>query len=469
MSHVNHQIGRISYGRYIAFVLACVDLFLFNLCLIITSNQFIPSIANYAEVIALIAIMNLLWGILGFNFNLFEAKRLFRLSKIVMNIWKMVLLHFLITYVATSILLPPETLSNEFFIWNYALLGLVIPSNKVASLFALRKYRQYGYNYKNVVILGANERGFRLYQYIQDNPSLGLKFKGFLDDHTSFLLYADMVKGSIHDAQSYCKEASINEIFCALPNDQLDMVPQLISFADNNMIRFRMIPEFPIPMVKGSFSFFDQIPVLTPRREPLESHYNRLVKRVFDVLFSAFALGILSFTVFPAIAAAIKFSSPGPILFSQKRSGKNNEEFFCLKFRSMHCNDQSDTLQATENDDRITPVGRFLRRTNLDELPQFWNVLCGDMSVVGPRPHMVKHTEEYAPMIDKYMVRHFVKPGITGWAQVNGFRGQTEEPELMQKRIEHDMWYVENWDIFLDMRIVLLTVFNMIKGEENAR
>jgi putative colanic acid biosynthesis UDP-glucose lipid carrier transferase len=210
------------------------------------------------------------------------------------------------------------------------------------------------------------------------------------------------------------------------------------------------------------------IPLMTIRREPLQAAYNRALKRVFDIFFS---LAIL-LTIFPilyiVVGILIKLSSPGPILFTQKRTGLYGQDFMCYKFRTMKVNEDTDLLQAVKNDPRKTKIGDFLRRTNLDEFPQFINVLLGNMSVVGPRPHMLKHTNQYSVLIDKYMVRHLVKPGVTGWAQVTGYRGETKTLEQMEGRVKRDVWYIENWTFFLDIKIIVVTVLNMFKGEKNA-
>lgn len=168
------------------------------------------------------------------------------------------------------------------------------------------------------------------------------------------------------------------------------------------------------------------------------------------------------------VAVAVKLSSPGPVFFRQKRTGYRGREFQCFKFRTMRLNSDSDSLQATEKDPRKTKVGNFLRHSSIDELPQIWNVFIGDMSLVGPRPHMLSHTEEYSRLIDKYMVRHMVKPGITGWAQVNGYRGPTHELWQMEKRVKYDVWYIEHWSMLLDLKIMVRTVINALKGESNA-
>lgn len=210
------------------------------------------------------------------------------------------------------------------------------------------------------------------------------------------------------------------------------------------------------------------IPLLSIRNEPLQSVSKRAVKRTFDIAFSTLVLLLFYPVLYIVVGMLIKLSSPGPILFKQKRTGIYGKEFDCYKFRTMKVNKDADLVQAVKNDPRTTKIGSFLRRTNLDEMPQFLNVLFGDMSVVGPRPHMLKHTEQYSKLIDKYMVRHLVKPGITGWAQITGYRGETKTLEQMEGRVKRDVWYIENWSFFLDLKIIFVTVLNMFRGEKNA-
>lgn len=239
-------------------------------------------------------------------------------------------------------------------------------------------------------------------------------------------------------------------------------------FAESHAIHFYIIPgTTPYIHRRLHFDRIGDVPILSIRQEPLESPINEAIKRGFDILFSSVAL-LFSPIIFIPVAIAIKCSSPGPVFFKQKRTGLRGKEFNCYKFRTMKLNNNSDKVQATKDDPRITRVGEFLRKTSIDELPQFWNVLKGDMSVVGPRPHMIKHTEEYSKLIDTYMVRHLIKPGITGWAQVNGYRGETKELWQMKMRVQYDVWYIENWDFFFDLKIIYLTVLNAIKGEKNA-
>ena len=195
---------------------------------------------------------------------------------------------------------------------------------------------------------------------------------------------------------------------------------------------------------------------------------NRFKKRVFDLIFSSLVIIFVLSWLYPILAVLIKIQSKGPVLFKQQRSGINDQPFWCYKFRSMRMNDDSHKKQATKGDPRITSIGNFLRKTSLDEMPQFFNVFLGSMSVVGPRPHMLRHTEEYSAVISQYMVRQFVKPGITGWAQVNGYRGETKDDSAMESRVEHDIWYLEHWSSLLDIQIIFMTVINVFHGEENA-
>jgi putative colanic acid biosynthesis UDP-glucose lipid carrier transferase len=204
------------------------------------------------------------------------------------------------------------------------------------------------------------------------------------------------------------------------------------------------------------------------RTEPLNDVSNRIKKRLFDVGVSLLVIIFILSWLIPIMAILILLESRGPVFFVQERSGRDNQPFKCYKFRSMRVNKDANSKQATRNDSRMTRIGRIMRRTNIDEFPQFINVLKGEMSIVGPRPHMLKHTEDYSKVIGQYMIRQFLTPGITGWAQVNGFRGETKTIMQMQQRVEHDIWYMENWSIWLDVRIMFLTVYNTFKGNKNA-
>ena len=257
-------------------------------------------------------------------------------------------------------------------------------------------------------------------------------------------------------------------MYCAVPENKKNDVQHIISLAERNAIDFYYVPQFS-KYISRRFEIenFGPVPVLSVHPQPLNNPVNKAVKRLFDLVVSSLFL-LLSPIIFIPIAIGVKLSSPGPVFFRQQRTGYRGKSFECLKFRSMRVNDKSDTLQATKDDPRKTKFGNFIRKTSLDELPQFINVLRGDMSIVGPRPHMVQQSHQYSELIDKYMLRHTIKPGITGWAQVNGFRGPTDELWKMEKRVEFDVWYAENWNFMLDMKIMFLTVVNAIIGDQNA-
>ena len=455
-----------TYGHYLSLIFFIVDLLLLNASYLLVAYSKPGNIITVSTKNLLFAIVyNFTWIALTFLFKRYEIGRNFSLINVFYKSIKITVTHFLI--ISSLIQFSGYFRLNDYYIFvNYILLLTVAPTSRIALLLALKHYRKLGYNYKKVVIVGAGEKASELYTFIKNNPDLGFKFCGFFSDERQL---NDQYKGSIFDVYSYCLYNEVNEIFCVLSPIESDKIASLMTFADNNLIRIRLIPDFGIAINrKLEIGFYDNLPVLTPRHEPLERTTNRIVKRSFDILFSLFVILVIFPFVFPILGLLIKLSSRGPIFFKQLRSGKNNKCFYCYKFRTMVVNEESEKLQAVKNDYRVTKLGELLRKTNLDELPQFFNVLVGDMSVVGPRPHMLFHTEQYSKIINRYMVRHLVKPGITGWAQVNGYRGNTKDTSLMEKRIQYDMWYLENWNIWLDIKIVLMTTFNSLKGEKNA-
>lgn len=275
--------------------------------------------------------------------------------------------------------------------------------------------------------------------------------------------------GKLDEIKAYVTKNKINEIYYSLTDNTDNAITDLIVFSEKNMVRFFIIPEF-FNYIRRRFilRFIDSVPVVSLRNEPLVHLPNRFIKRGFDIVFSLLVILIIFPPVFLIIGSLIKLSSPGPLLFKQKRTGQRGISFNCYKFRSMRLNSNSDKQQATKDDPRITKIGAFIRKTSIDELPQFFNVLKGDMSVVGPRPHMLKHTEEYSRLIDKFMIRHLVKPGITGWAQVTGYRGETKTLNDMEGRVQKDVWYIENWSFLLDLKIIAKTLINAFKGEKMA-
>ncbi|MBL8009160.1 MAG: undecaprenyl-phosphate glucose phosphotransferase [Flavobacteriales bacterium] len=324
---------------------------------------------------------------------------------------------------------------------------------------------------KDLIIVGEGPAAEEIFQYCQDQTVRGYRFRGLFNDQEVRGPLGAHRLGDVEAAKAFAVQNRIDIVYCALPGTRRADITDLMEFCERNTIRFRVIPSVDsfIPVVKTTdLEFHGSVPVSKLRREPLDHRANRAWKRTFDIVFSALVILLVFSWLFPILALLVKLSSPGPVFFRQQRLGRDNKEFACWKFRSMRVNAEADTKQATKNDPRVTRVGAFLRKSNLDEMPQFFNVLMGQMSVVGPRPHPLRLNDQYRDIIDKYMVRHFVRPGITGWAQVNGFRGETRTPELMERRIELDVWYLENWSFWLDVRIVVKTVTNMLGKDPNA-
>lgn len=327
--------------------------------------------------------------------------------------------------------------------------------------------RRRGRNYVSVVIIGTGSTAVRLAEAMQKDPGYGYRILGFFDD-TRQKSFGGKYLGRIETLRDYVAKNRVQEIFYAAPGEDEETLSRVVKVADDNVIPFYYVPQIS-RYVSRNFVVHNlgSLPVMSTLRNPLKNPLNKALKRCFDILFSTVVL-IFSPLIFIPVAIGIKMSSPGPIFFRQERTGLQGRCFNCLKFRTMRVNSDADSKQATADDPRKTPFGDFLRRTSIDELPQFINVLLGDMSVVGPRPHMVKQTEDYTRIIDKYMVRHAIKPGITGWAQISGYRGLTDELWKMEKRVEYDVWYIEHWNFFLDLKIIFRTVVNAFKGEENA-
>lgn len=356
-----------------------------------------------------------------------------------------------------------------FIVYYYILLFILFTIWRVLARETLKIYRRKGHNYKRVVIVGAGKNGMELYAEMKKEMAYGYNVYGFFDDNILLKTTLPNYLGMTHEVEDFVLENNIDEIYCTLPNSQDEKIMRMLNFAEKHMIRFYIVPEFSRYVKKQlDLDSVESIPVMAVRSEPLQSIHNQIIKRTFDIVFS-FCFLITLFPVFYVIyGILIKLSSPGPIIFKQTRTGIYGKSFDCYKFRSMKMNEDADERQAEKDDPRITKIGQFLRRSNLDEIPQFYNVLKGDMSVIGPRPHMVKHTELYSSFIDKYMVRHLIRPGISGWAQVNGYRGETRTAEQMEGRVRYDVWYLENWSFILDLKILAITILNMFKGEKNA-
>ena len=405
--------------------------------------------------------ISIAWIAIAFMIKFYAIYRYTKVTHILKLLFSQFFFYGLIVYAFIGFFKQPN-MSRLALAKYIAFVFIAVFVLKFISYFLLMKYRErVKSNLRNVVVIGDNKKTQQLIGVFIDRVEYGYNFKKqFSIKDNSF---------NIMDCFLYIVKNNIDEIYCSiseLNNNQLDA---FINFADNNLKTLKFLPDNKnIFSKKLKFEYYDYLPILSLRDIPLHSPINAFIKRTFDVVFSIIVIfGILIWFA-PILALLIRLESKGPIFFIQKRTGFDNKEFQCFKFRSMAINEEADAKQAGKNDMRVTKIGRFIRRTSIDELPQFYNVLFGNMSVVGPRPHMLKHTDEYANKVDKYMLRHFVKPGITGLAQVRGYRGEIERDSDIQNRIKFDIFYVENWSFLLDLKIIFQTILNGIAGEEKA-
>lgn len=435
---------------------------------LIVDKSYIAWIAN-KNYLPIVLVFNLIWLLSANVTRLYEHVLNKDSIKTYRGVFKTYLLFVSLICFTVLIIIGTKAyfITRQYLFYALALFGFLLGTWKLIFLAIRRSDRALLTDFRQAVIVGGGRIGKDLYNFVTQNPERGYLIKGIFDD-TSVGVEQSLYLGGVNQCISYVKENRIDEIFCTLPNSESEKIERLMLDADKNLIRFKLIPEFYYTHKPTFVQNFGHIPVISIRPEPLENMLNRFIKRVFDIVFSIFVILFVFSWLFPILAILIKTSSPGPIFFVQTRSGRDNEPFKCYKFRSMRVNSDSDSKQATKDDVRKTKVGAFLRRTNLDELPQFFNVILGNMTIVGPRPHMLKHTEEYSKLIDQFMVRHFLKPGITGWAQVNGLRGETKTTEDMLQRVEADVWYLENWSFLLDLKIIFLTFYGTFKGDKNA-
>lgn len=348
-----------------------------------------------------------------------------------------------------------------FMVASFTLITLF----KYLLFYYLKKYRIVtGSNFRNAVIIGYTPESIRLKELFETRNDYGYRFLGYFSDKKS----NSNIKGKLVDLQNYILANNVDEIYCSLNEITNEQLKDLVDFADENNKVIKFIPDTKEIFSKNlKIEYYEFFPVLSLRKTMLHDPTTKTFKRIFDIFFSSVVIiGLLSWLT-PLLALLIKIESSGPIFFKQGRPGIDEKEFFCYKFRSMKINITTER-EASKNDPRVTKIGRFLRKTSIDEMPQFLNVLLGEMSVVGPRPHLWSQNKAYGNKIKKYMVRHYVKPGITGLAQVRGFRGEIETDDDMINRIKYDVFYIENWSLLLDIKIIVQTVINIFKGEDKA-
>lgn len=358
---------------------------------------------------------------------------------------------------------------RTFLIYTYLFftLFLFLERSLIRKFFI--RIRANRFNQRNVLLIGSGQTMVKLYHTLS-HPAYGYNIVGvFYDEEGVSPELQPLYLGKIDQIYEWLSSHSeIQEIYGNFPKEKRGLINIISKFCDNHLIHFYYVPTFDIYAGKLAFHFVEDIPVVARREEPLSNPTNKFVKRAFDLICSLLFLVLVFPWIYIVVGIIIKITSPGPIFFKQERTGINGRIFKCYKFRSMKVNDDADTVQATKDDPRKYPFGDFMRKTNIDELPQFINVFRGEMSMVGPRPHMLRHTEEYSKLINRFMVRHLAKPGITGLAQVSGFRGETRHLDDMEGRVKKDIKYIENWTFFLDIKIMIKTLTNMVGGEKNA-
>ena len=443
------------YSGYLRPISYLIDLVIINLLALL---YFFRDVNPYVFVL----FISLSWIVLSISSKFYEVYRYTREVTIITLIVRQLILFILLVFAfngfnATLNAEPPAIL--KYVISSFALITLF----KFAIYYLLQKYRaDFGGNYRSTVIIGKNKSTEALKQFFQNNPEYGYSFKRMFN-------LKEKPKEALNECLQFISNERVDEIYCSISELSTSQINGIVDFADNNIKILKFIPDNKgIFSKKLKYEYYDYLPILSLRNIPLQDSINQVVKRLFDIICSSLVIIFILSWLTPIIAILIKLESKGPVFFKQSRNGFNYKEFDCYKFRSMMPNSTAHLYQATRDDDRVTRVGRFIRKTSIDELPQFFNVLFGDMSVVGPRPHMVSHTDMYAKRIDKFMVRHFVKPGITGLAQISGYRGEVETDKDIIGRVKYDIFYIENWSLLLDLKIIFQTFLNIVKGEEKA-
>ncbi|MBP9120187.1 MAG: exopolysaccharide biosynthesis polyprenyl glycosylphosphotransferase [Ignavibacterium sp.] len=449
------------------------DLVLLNLSFIISAilAQSLQTLLDRDYMFILLLLLNIVWfvnaNLSGFYLDFFTRSFSFQFF----NILKTTL--FQVGLTVLFIFLTKEDLFTRNFILLYGLfLTLSISLRTAIFKNVLISLRRKGKNIRNLLVIGAEEVGKNFKETITRNPDFGYHFSGFLDNTSK----DDEVIGVLDQLDEKIKEKEIDEVIITLSSQPPELLDEIIRVCNINAVRIHIIPDyFRFLSSRFQISSIGNFPIITARQEPLEEANRRFLKRTFDIIFSSIVLIFLLSWLYPILALLIKLDSKGKVLFIQKRVGVKNDLFECYKFRTL----SSESSRETEifkpvlmGDKRVTGIGNFLRKSNIDELPQFFNVLKGDMSVVGPRPHAIPYQDLYGKIFEEIKMRHNVRPGVTGWAQVNGLRGDIEDEKENNRRtimrMKYDLWYIENWTMRLDLQIILMTIWQMIKGDTKA-
>ncbi len=447
-------------GVTIRFGLFIGDLLLLNLAILLSYTVLRIDIldAERANSIYLIIFSNLAWLFLIVVSAPYQVSRNWGFSKIIKSQLSFIIIHLLV--VASLIILYKKSYQPEQIGLMYLLFAVSFSLWKLLVLYA-SSLTSGGSAVRKFIILGEPNLAREVRRHFMQHSDLGYRFYGFFEKNTE--------EWPLEHAKAFCEKNNIDELFCCLPEMTHNELRKMIDFGMDSLIKVKLVSDHrSFEQRTLVLERYDEIPVFDISTIPLDNHLNQHLKRAFDIGFAVLASVFILSWLIPVLGILIKRDSPGPILFRQLRSGRGNKPFYCIKFRTMIVNQDSETRQATTNDPRVTCLGAFLRKSSLDEFPQFLNVLQGDMSVVGPRPHPIKLNEKFKPLINKYMIRHYVKPGVTGLAQVMGYRGETKQVRDMRNRITLDRFYIENWSFYFDIKIIFMTGVSVITGNEKA-
>ncbi|GAA0714379.1 undecaprenyl-phosphate glucose phosphotransferase [Aquimarina litoralis] len=449
---MHHKRGGYSY--LIRPILLVIDLII----VLTSSFFFLNEIANNQ----LYLFLSFTWYISAYLLNFYEVYRFTKVLTIISLLIRQGLLVLVLLFAYFGILkINVFSIKDTFYFVSIAIFSIGII--KVITYYALKRYRSYlGGNNRRVVIIGNNKSAQQLNVFFEKRKDLGYQV---------LQVFSDELTNKIEDSFRFLKNEDVDEIYCSIDEISDEDVNEYVKYADQNYCVLKFIPNSQRIFSKRlKTDYYEYLPVLSIPEVSLNNATNRAIKRGFDIVFSLTIIVFILSWLIPLLYVLIKFESKGPLIYRHRRNGINYKEFVCYKFRSMRDENFSDLVQVKKDDPRVTKIGKFIRRTSIDELPQFFNVFFGDMSVVGPRPHMISYTKDYGKRIDKYnfVFRHSVKPGITGMAQVKGYRGEVENDEDIVNRIKYDIFYIENWSLLLDSKIILDTIANLIKGQEKA-
>jgi len=446
------------YSHLIRPLFLMIDILIINLMVYSISD------AEYLNT-AFLTYISLFWFVSSFITGFYKVYRFTKSYRVFPLLVRQFFLFILGYFTYFGIFREGDIVGNQTHVLASIIFGIVVA--KFLSFYVLKKYRSFGKNYRNVVVIGEDDTSKKITKFFQDKKDLGYRYIGFFSDEKT---EKNDCLGNIKESASYILKNDIDEVYCVLSQLKEAQVKEIKKASNQNNCAVKLIPnanELYNKNVSAEF-YHDSTLILNVKKLPFELSENHFIKRLFDIFFSIFVCVFVLSWLVPVLWVLIKLESKGPVFFKQKREGLNGIQFVCYKFRSMSVNKLADVLHATKEDVRITKIGAFLRKTSLDELPQFFNVLKGNMSVVGPRPHMNLHSQQFEKEVRNYIKRYAVKPGITGLAQVSGYRGEIQKKADIKNRVRLDIFYIENWSFLLDLKIITQTFFNAFSKEDKA-